>query len=214
MWSIFFVILTVIGLGLMALSTLRLRQYWQRVISPTATSRSARSLGPLEQAYRRQHSRSSLSPRTITADEAFWATDKTQVQRWAQENLQEPAGNWNAILSGALPLSDIVQLATASELSAQWRLYFLRSAYIRVGDIRHEAERSRDRTPIDSIAATIKRASTTKNKDVADWAIRAQQYLAENPRPAPTDSLFTWHHDKDSGTHADHDHDHDNSKQI
>ena len=192
---VFFVLLILLGLGLMAVSGLRLHQYWQTTTSSNTTRRHTKSLGALEAAYRKQHSRANVGTRTITADDAFWSTDKRQIQQWAKENLAAPASNWNVILSGALPLQDIIDLASSETLSAQWQTYFLRSAYIRVGDMRRQAEQYGQRHDINAAADALSAASKSQHQDVADWGRRAQQYLSPNAGMASTDRLFTWQQD-------------------
>ena len=192
---VFFVPLILLGLGLMAVSGLRLHQYWQTTTSSSTPHRHKKSLGALEAAYRKQRSRANVGTRTITADDAFWSTDKRQIQQWAKENLAAPASNWNVILSGALPLQDIIDLASSETLSAQWQTYFLRSAYIRVGDMRRQAEQSGQRHDINAAADILSAASKSQNQDVADWGRRAQQYLSPNADIASTDRLFTWQQD-------------------
>ena len=191
----FFVLLILLGLGLMAVSGLRLRQYWQTKRSSHSTRPPSKRLGALEAAYRQQHSRANLGTRTITADEAFWSTDKRQIQQWAKENLSAPASNWNVILSGTLPLQDIIDLASADALSAQWQTYFLRSAYIRVGDMRRQAERSGQQEDINAVADILSAARKSQNQVVVDWGRRARRYLDPNAGAASTDRLFTWHQD-------------------
>ena len=190
-----FVLLILLGLGLMAVSSRRLHQYWQTKTSPRTTRHHTKRLGALEAAYRQQHSRANLGTRTITADEAFWSTDKRQIQQWAKENLSAPAINWNVILSGALPLQDIIDLASADALSTQWQTYFLRSAYIRVGDMRRQAERSGQQDDINAVADILSAALKSQNQDVADWGRRARRYLDPNAGAASTDRLFSWHQD-------------------
>ena len=195
---IFFVLLTLLGFGLMAMSGLRLYHYWQTTTSPSRMHRHTKRLGVLEAAYRQQYSRANMGTRTITADDAFWSTDKHQIQRWAIENLSAPASNWNIILSGALPLQDIIDLASADALSTQWQTYFLRSAYIRIGDMRRQAERNGQRDDINAVADIISAAGKSQNQDVVDWGRRARRYLDDNASRTSTDRLFTWHQDHSS----------------
>ena len=191
MLDLLYLILIVSGLALMVYCAWRLwagHDKGPRLLQPGSRAFNTQENKPSSQTHRAVP----LASDPSEAETAFWTQDISVVLKWAMKHDQEPGTGWNAVLSGALPLQDQINLAQTSKVTAAWRQYFLTSAYIHIGDIRHKVRKSGNRTALANAYAICQRALNSKVPDVAEWAILSMRYLDDELLPASSSDRFSW----------------------
>ena len=191
MLDLLYLILIVLGLALMAYCAWQLwagHDKGPRLLRPKSMAFNTQESKPSSQTHRAVPPASNPSE----AETAFWTQDISVVLKWAMEHDQEPGTGWNAVLSGALPLQDQIKLAQTSKVTAAWRQYFLKSAYIHIGDVRHTVRKSGNRTAVASAYAICQRALNSNVPNVAEWATLSMRYLDDELLTAESSQRFSW----------------------